>query len=33
VPNPFNDKEFDNYKFSEIVNNCLVDVWQKTEDL
>lgn len=26
------DHEFTNYKFADIVNNCLVDVWQKTEE-
>ena len=32
MANPFNEREVNNYKFSEIVNNCLVDVWQKTEE-
>ena len=31
MANPF-DHEFTNYKFVDIVNNSLVDVWQKTEE-
>ena len=32
MPSPFNKKEETNYKFSDIVNNCLVDVWQRTQE-
>lgn len=32
MPNPFNDREFTNFRFSDIVENCLIDVWQRTED-
>jgi len=32
VPSPFNKKEDTNYQFSDIVNNCLVDVWQRTQE-
>lgn len=32
MPSPFNKKEDTNYKFSDIVNNCLVDVWQRTQE-
>tara|TARA_R100001509_G_scaffold149961_1_gene108591 strand:+ start:614 stop:850 length:237 start_codon:yes stop_codon:yes gene_type:complete len=32
VASPFNERELLNYKFSDIVNNCLVDVWQRTEE-
>ena len=31
MANPL-DHEFTNYQFVDIVNNCLVDVWQKTEE-